>query len=256
MSLRIADKWFEQRKIDADITLLWEPHVVPFARCNIWHIHGRERDLLIDSGIGVFNLRDAAKNLFEHQTIALATHSHYDHTGCFHEFDVRAAHVAEAEHFMTDALTSLCTDHVPVDLRNYLDRVGYGITSEYLITAIPEENFPLDNWRQTGASPTWLVDEGDLIDLGNRCFEVLHLPGHSPGSIGLWEAKTGTLFSGDSIYDGPLLDELPESNIETYLKTMERLLTLPVSIVHAGHDLSFDAKRLRDIARQYIVSRQ
>ena len=47
-----------------------------------------------------------------------------------------------------------------------------------------------------------------MVDIGNRHFEVLHLPGHSPGSIGLWEEASGTLFSGDAVYDGPLLDEL------------------------------------------------
>ncbi len=135
------------------------------------------------------------------------------------------------------------------------DRVGYGLTSEYLITALPCENFPLDSFRQTAAQPTWLIDEGDVIDLGNRQFEVLHLPGHSPGCIGLWEASTGTLFSGDAIYDGPLLDELPESDIVVYLNTMERLMNLPVKVVHAGHDPSFDNVRLRELAKQYINTR-
>ena len=83
-------------------------------------------------------------------------------------------------------------------------------------------------------------------------FEVLHLAGHSPGSAGLWEAKTGTLFSGDAIYDGPLLDRLPESNIEDYLATMQRLQALPVSVVHAGHDPSFGRDRLIDITERFI----
>lgn len=256
MSLEVAESWFEKRKIDADITLLWEPHVVSLYRCNIWHIRGQERDLLIDSGMGVCSLRAAAKSLFEHPTIALATHSHVDHTGCFHEFQERAAHPAEADRFVLDAATSLRVDNMPEEFRCYLDRVGYGITSEYLITALPDAKFPIDSWQQIGANPTWIVDEGDVIDLGNRQFEVLHLPGHSPGSIGLWEAKTGILFSGDAIYDGPLLDELPDSDIADYVKTMERLLTLAISCVHAGHDPSFDAARLKEIACQYIDSRK
>ena len=37
----------------------------------------------------------------------------------------------------------------------------------------------------------------------------LHLPGHSPGSLGLWEPRSGLLLSGDAVYDGPLLDQLP-----------------------------------------------
>jgi glyoxylase-like metal-dependent hydrolase (beta-lactamase superfamily II) len=99
------------------------------------------------------------------------------------------------------------------------------------------------------------VTEGDRIDLGDRVFEVLHLPGHSPGSIGLWEAASGILFSGDAIYDGPLLDEIPGSDIPVYLRTMRRLEQLPVRIVHGGHDPSFDGRRLRDLARAYITRR-
>lgn len=52
-----------------------------------------------------------------------------------------------------------------------------------------------------------VVNEGNIVDLGNRHFEVLHLHGHSPGSIGVREVGTGTLFSGDAVYDGLLLDE-------------------------------------------------
>ncbi len=54
----------------------------------------------------------------------------------------------------------------------------------------------------TPAPATRLLAEGEAIDLGDRHFEVLHLPGHSPGSIGLWEEATGIFFSGDAIYDG------------------------------------------------------
>ena len=81
---------------------------------------------------------------------------------------------------------------------------------------------------------------------------MLHLPGHSPGSIGLWEAATGTLFSGDAVYDGPLLDALPHSDRAAYARTMERLLGLPVNVVHAGHDPSFGRDRLKELVRAYL----
>ena len=35
MPVRIAERWFETRRVDDAITLLWEPHVVPLMRCNI-----------------------------------------------------------------------------------------------------------------------------------------------------------------------------------------------------------------------------
>ena len=256
MRLPVATNWFNRKKIDQDITLLWEPHVVELDRCNIWHIRGRDRDLLIDSGLGVASLRNAARDLFEHDTIAVATHSHYDHTGCFHEFSTRAAHSSEQFDFTKEALKSLRVDSIPADIRAYLDRVGYGLTSEYLITALPEHNFNPDLWQQTAAAPTWLLEEGNIIDLGNRQFEVLHLPGHSPGSIGLWEEKSATLFSGDAIYDGPLLDEFPECNVTDYLKTMQKLIDLPIQLVHGGHDPSFNRAKLIEIAQNYIESKQ
>lgn len=58
------------------------------------------------------------------------------------------------------------------------------------------------------------------------------------------------------IYDGPLLDQLPGSDIEAYCSTMERLLELPVTVVHAGHDPSFGRERLRELALDYLRSRR
>jgi len=122
------------------------------------------------------------------------------------------------------------------------------ITSEATTSSTP-------SFGQKAAKVTREVDEGDVLDLGDRHFEVLHLPGHSPGSIGLWEVATGTLFSGDAVYDGPLLDQLEGSNVADYCVTMERLLGLPVDVVHGGHDPSFGRERLREIARAYLDAR-
>jgi len=105
------------------------------------------------------------------------------------------------------------------------------------------------------APATRVVEEGDVVDTGDRRFEILHLPGHSPGSIGLWEARTGILFSGDAVYDGPLLDKLPGSDIPIYVATMKRLRELPVTVVHAGHDPSFGRARLRELCDAYLAER-
>ena len=89
---------------------------------------------------------------------------------------------------------------------------------------MPREGFELGSYAVTPVTPTRVVDEGDEIDLGDRTFRVLHLPGHTPGEIGLWEEATRTLFYGDCVYEsGVLLDELPESNIPDYVRSMRRL---------------------------------
>jgi len=58
-----------------------------------------------------------------------------------------------------------------------------------------------------GAAPTKTMNEGDVVDLGDRVLQLPHLPGHSLGIIGLWHARSGVLFSRDAFYDGPLLDK-------------------------------------------------
>jgi glyoxylase-like metal-dependent hydrolase (beta-lactamase superfamily II) len=124
-----------------------------------------------------------------------------------------------------------------------------------MLTALPHRDFDARRHRLQGATATRVLREGDVLDTGDRAFEVLHLPGHSPGSIGLWEARSGTLFSGDALYDGPLLDEIEGADIPAYVNTMRRLLELPVNVVHAGHDPSFDRARLRELVGAYLAKR-
>lgn len=251
--MRIAETWFERERVDDDITLIWEPHVDPLLRCNIWHIRGRDRDLLVDTGMGICSLREAASDLLEKPVIAAATHTHHDHTGGMHEFGERLVHanearsLAEAENEM-----ALFAARMPAAVSRAIEEAGYPLADEFL-TAYPHEGFDPVAHTLAPAAPTWIVEEGDVVDLGNRAFEVLHLPGHSPGSIGLWEAASGTLFSGDAIYDGPLLDNIPGSHIGDYVVTMERLKALPVTIVHGGHDPSFGRERLIEIADSYLA---
>ena len=95
--LPIAEQWYSAATLSDGVTLLTEPYVDRLIRCNIWHVKGRDQDLLIDTGLGVSSLKEAARDLLESRIIAVATHTHYDHIGNHHEFDVRAVHQAEVE---------------------------------------------------------------------------------------------------------------------------------------------------------------
>lgn len=256
MTLPIADRWFERRVVDPDLTLIWEPHVDPLLRCNIWHLRGRDADLLVDTGLGVASLRQAARDLFDRSLLAVATHAHGDHVGGIHEFEHRLIHEAEAEAMAAgrDSYSLELADFSP-QAQAGLAAAGYDISGG-LLTAVPHAGYTPAAHVLKAAEPTRTLAEGDVVDLGDRAFEVLHLPGHSPGSIGLWEASTGTLFSGDAIYDGPLLDEIPGADFDAYRRTMERLMRLPVQVVHAGHDPSFGRDRLNEIAFAYLEKRR
>ena len=253
MTLPIAQQWFRRETFADGVSLLSETYVDPFARCNVWHVRGRERDLVIDTGLGLRSLREAAVDLFEHAVTCVLTHSHFDHIGGAYEFASRIAHVEEvAELAQPSGFRGLTARALGDELVQRLRGAGYTVPEDFL-TALPSAGFSIDDYAVQSAPPTGTVRDGDIIDLGDRAFEVLHLPGHSPGSIALFEAATKTLFSGDAIYDGPLLFDLPGSSIADYIRTLRRLLTLDVAVVHAGHDPSFGKERLREIARAYLA---
>lgn len=255
MTLQIAGKWFERRRVDADITHMWEPHVDPLLRCNIWHVRGRNRDLMIDTGLGIASLTEAAQDLLDKRVTAVATHTHYDHIGGHHEFAECLVHPTEEAALRHAAVTDfvgLRREDIPAALVTSIEAAGYRLPS-ILMDAVPTAGYRLQDYRLRDVrGKITTVSEGDLIDLGNRAFEVLHLPGHSPGGIGLWDARQGVLFSGDAIYNGPLIGDLPGSDRRAYVNTLKRLLDMPAHVVHAGHEPSFGRKRLIEIARQYL----
>lgn len=254
--MRIAERWWTQRRFENGITQLFEPHVHPWVRCNVWHVRGRDRDLVIDTGMGVAPLADEIRALSDRPVVALATHIHWDHVGGLHEFEERLMHAVEADRMdpYREFATLRRNDFDPAALA-WLEGDGYPIEGEALIDALPHEGYDLGAYRVRPAAPTRRLEEGDAIDLGDRRFEVWHLPGHSPGSIGLWESATRTLFSGDALYDGTLLDLLEDSSIPDYVETMKRLRDVPAEVVHAGHEPSFGRDRMLEIVDAYLARR-
>lgn len=232
--------WYAARQLSDGITLIWERHVGPGVRCNIWHVRGRDRDLLIDTGLGMLPLRAHLPLLTERPLLAIATHSHFDHSGGLHEFEHRAIHAAEAD-IIADP-----TPHTTV-LENWL------FPDEF--AALPP-GVSLDSYAVKAAPATQVLTEGDVIDLGDRVFHVLHVPGHSPGSAAFWEPATGILFTGDALYDGELLDELYHSDVPTFLQTMERFRTIPVQTVHGGHYASFGRDRFLELIEDYVAGKR
>ena len=240
MELRVsAGQWYETLRFADGVTLIHEPWIKLFYRCNIWHVRGRDRDLLFDSGLGHFSLRRHVPLVSERALLCVASHTHFDHIGCHHEFGACAVHAAEAD--------------ILADPRN--DRILAHYATDEMFLRQPE-GWDQSRYHVRPASVGRLLAHGDVIDLGDRAFEVVHTPGHSPGGIGLLEAKTGIFLSGDIVYDGPLIDDAYHSDVPTYVETMERLRSLAVSVVHGGHFPSFGPVRYRQLIDEYVAGRR
>ncbi|MEQ9488487.1 MAG: MBL fold metallo-hydrolase [Alphaproteobacteria bacterium] len=234
----MAETWFSHRAFDDDITLIWENFAAPWMRCNIWHVRGRDRDLVIDTGMGVKPLKAEVARLSDRPLTAISTHAHFDHMGGAHEFDTRLGHRCEADIHADPTAENSVYD-------------GYLVAEAF--ERLSEDEFDISTYSVTPAPLTGYLDDGDVVDLGNRVFQVLHLPGHSPGSIALYEEKTGTLFSGDTLYqDDYLLDNLYHSDKERFRESLLRMKELPVTAVHGGHFESFGRDRMVELIDKYV----
>lgn len=233
----VPTEWYEARTVAPGITLIRERYVAPWLRCNMWHVQGRDRDILIDTGMGLRPLRAEIPALTGRPLTVISTHCHFDHMGGAHEFAERLGHPAEAH------------IHAHPTLENTA-ATGWIIAETFL--APPHRGFAPEQYRVTPAPLTGYLDEGDVFDLGDRAFHVFHLPGHSPGSIALYDRKEKTLFSGDVVYDGALFDTVYHSDKAVYRNSLRRLRELDVSAVHAGHYGSFDRTRMIGIIDGYL----
>lgn len=167
MKIVSRDRWFEVEHRHDGICLIHEPYVRPFYRCNMWHVQGREHDVLIDSGSGLVSLREQLPWLTEKPLLAVASHCHFDHIAGHHEFDERLVHPAEADILAApDGANTLATDFVGDDM----------------FEAHPDCPLCYAEYRVRAAPATRLIEDGDVLDLGNRILQVLHTPGHSPGA--------------------------------------------------------------------------
>lgn len=231
---------YECEHLDDGVTLIREKFISADWRCNIWHIRGRDRDLVIDTGFGLTSLSAAVAEISDRPVIGLCTHSHHDHAGGLCQFETRYGHPSEKEIFAHPDRKNTVSD----------------LLDASVIRKSPYEGFDIDTWCYQPAPLTGHIDDGDVVDLGDRHFRIVHVPGHSPGSVAVFEPKTGMLLTGDALYDGVLYDHLYHSVPDQLVESLHKLLDLPFSVVHAGHYPSFGKERARVILDEYLAGKR
>lgn len=141
----------------------------------------------------------------------LLTHTHYDHAG-------GAARMRELTH--ADIFVH------PLEGR----RISSGDMS------VASACFSNESIKKFDWSP---LEEGKVIDTGSAEFEVLHLPGHSEGSVGFWEKASRSLIIGDTVFaDGGIgRYDLPSGNLGELKSSIERISKLGVRNLYPGHGM-------------------
>ncbi len=234
----VAEFWSGIQPQSDGIIRYRESYVDPYAVGDIWLVRGSERDLAVDTGSGIVPPAPIVEAVSGKPILAVALNCYYDHGGGWHSFAERACHPLDAAALIEpNEENSLVSKYLTDESLSALPRAGYS-TADY---------------RMVGAEPTQLLEDGDVIDLGGRLLEVLHMPGRSPGGIALWEAETGSLFTSDMLYDGEHGLAWPPDDPQSYTASLRRMRELPVSHVYPGHYGRFDGERMRAVIDEQVA---
>ena len=208
--------WFTIDKFDEENYVISEYNHWEETHCYL--LNGSERSLIIDTGLGIGNIYNEIKKLTDKPVIAIATHCHWDHIGGHKHFPVFYAHKNELS--WLNGKFPLSTELIKgmiVDRCKLPD--GYDVNTYELFQGYP----------------TKVLIDKETIDLGNRLIDVIHTPGHSPGSICLYEKEKGHLFVGDLAYEGMLMANFPSTDPKAYLQSLEKISKLDIKQIFPGH---------------------
>lgn len=177
----------------------------PFdTNCWLLGLDGRDDCVVIDPGFSAERVRALLRAAGRRPVAALATHGHFDHVG---------------------AAAELCGDEVPFHIHK----------DDELAMSDPQA------WGAGFASPVGrpgdvrLLSEGDVLDVAGFTVEVMHTPGHTPGSV-CFRAEEW-VFTGDLVFRGAIgRSDFPNSSPRDMEASLRRFLTLPDPVTaHPGH---------------------
>ena len=209
--------WFTVEKIDAQTFAISEYRHWEETHCYL--LCGQDKSVLIDTGLGVSNIKRVVDRLTTLPVTVLTTHVHWDHIGGHGFFDRIAIHEAEKDWI---------TGCFPLPLKEVKEQLTKPPC------ALPEE-FDLDAYRLFQGEPQILLHDGDCFDLGGRTIRVLHMPGHSPGHCCFYELEKRYLYSGDLVYKGCLDAFYPSTDPQLFYLSVQRLTEFDVCRVLPGH---------------------
>ena len=207
--LDVSDEWFEVYELPGRVYAIYEPRQEQLVISYL--IVGDSRALLFDSGLGIGRLDSVVRRLTSLPVIVLNSHTHFDHVGGNSKFS-----------------TIFAVDSA------YTRKNAEGHPNSYMLNnagpsgACPPlpAGFEFSEYEIKPFPIAHTVHDGEQIDLGGRKLEVLLTPGHTPDSLCLLDRSQKELFTGDTFYPDEIWLWWPETDLDAYQRSIERIAAL------------------------------
>jgi glyoxylase-like metal-dependent hydrolase (beta-lactamase superfamily II) len=206
--VQIADPWFEVYRIRPGIFAIYEPH--QFEEVISYLIVGARKALLFDTGMGISNIQAVAAGPTKLPVSVVNSHTHNDHVG---------------DNWRFSDVYGMDTDFTRVNARGSKEDAQAELAPDEICGALPA-GFDAKSYMTKAFQIAHWMHDGDKLDLGGRTLKVIATPGHTPDSIALLDEGNGLLFTGDSFYLGPIWLFRPETNLDAYVASVQKLAAM------------------------------
>lgn len=227
----IIESWFSVENVDKSTFVISE--YKHWEQVHSYLVIGNQKAALIDTGLGVGNIKNVVLQLTSLPIQIVTTHVHWDHIGGHRHFDTISVHQDDVKWL---------SDRFPIPLQ---------VVKNNLLKEpcdFPKE-FDINSYIVFQGKPSVILQDNDVIDLGNRKLQVIHTPGHSPGHICLYERYTGYLFSGDLIYKGTLDAFYPSTSPTDFMDSVRKVQAMPIKkILPAHYSLDVPVSMIKEIS--------
>jgi len=231
----VKTDWFQVHRVAEGVFALIEPN--QFQEVISYLVVGAERALMFDTGLGMSPIRPVVEQLTSLPIVVLNSHTHFDHVGGNAEFD---------------RILAVDSPYTRANQRGFPHSELAGEVAPESFCDGPPEGLDSGTFHTRPWTPSGLIHDGDTLDLGGRVVEVLHVPGHTPDALALIDRENGLLWTGDTYYDATIWIYIPETDLDAYESSLDRLAALAPAVTRllpAHNTVSADPQNLVEAAR-------
>lgn len=216
----IDDPWFTVEPIDENTFAISE--YGHWEEVRSFLLIGTDQALLIDTGLGIGDIKKITDSLTSKPITVATTHVHWDHIGGHGRYERIFVHELEKD-WLESGIKGMPIEVIRRDVGRNISR------------PVPD-GFNPASYEPYRGQAAGLLQDNDNFDLGGRLIRVLHTPGHSPGHISLLDLTNGYLFPGDLLYEGTIFAFYPTTDPKLLMQSLDKISLLPdVARIFASH---------------------